>query len=239
MIKYRPEIDGLRAFAVIPVVLFHAGFEMFKGGYVGVDVFFVISGYLITSIILKEMELGTFSITKFYERRARRILPALFFVMLVCLPFAWIWMMPEQLRSFSQALFAVSIFSSNILFWLKVNYFAASSELNPLLHTWSLAVEEQFYILFPLLLLFLWPLGKKKIFLILIIITFISLLISEWGSRNHPIANFYLAPARAWELLFGALGAMSIQNKGPIKNNLLESLEEIEVISFYHFHYQN
>jgi len=224
MIKYRAEIDGLRALAVLPVVLFHAGFEIFKGGFVGVDVFFVISGYLITSIILSEMEVGSFSITKFYERRARRILPALFAVMLICMPFAWFWMLPEQLKSFSQALVAVSIFSSNILFWRDVNYFAESSELHPLLHTWSLAVEEQFYIFFPLLLLILWPFGKKKIFLTFIIIAFISLLVSEWGWRNSPVANFYLAPSRAWELMFGAIAAIYIEKTGPIKNNFLSLL---------------
>ena len=224
MIKYRPEIDGLRALAVIPVIFFHAGFEVFKGGYVGVDIFFVISGYLITSILLKEMKSGSFSIIKFYERRARRILPALFFMMLACIPFAWAWMLPEQLKSFSQAMFAVSIFSSNILFWRKVNYFAESSELNPLLHTWSLAVEEQFYIFFPLLLLFLWPLGRKKIFLVLAFITILSFLISEWGWRNYPVANFYLAPTRAWELLIGALGAIYINKIGPIKNNFFSLL---------------
>ena len=114
--EYRKEIDGLRALAVLPVILFHAGFEWFSGGYVGVDVFFVISGYLITTIIISEMALNTFSIVNFYERRARRILPALFFVMLVCLPFAWLWLIPSDLKDFGQSLVAVSTFSSNILF---------------------------------------------------------------------------------------------------------------------------
>ena len=109
--KYRPEIDGLRALAVFPVILFHAGFGLFSGGFVGVDVFFVISGYLITTIIISEMAKGKFSIMNFYERRARRILPALFFVMLVCLPFAWFWLIPSDLRDFGQSLVAVSTFS--------------------------------------------------------------------------------------------------------------------------------
>ena len=151
--KYRAEIDGLRAIAVIPVILFHAGFEHFSGGFVGVDVFFVISGYLITTIILAEMERGTFSIINFYERRARRILPALFLVMLVSLPFAWLWLLPSDMKDFSQGLVAASSFSSNILFWLKTGYWSPASELNPLIHTWSLAVEEQYYVLLPLFLM--------------------------------------------------------------------------------------
>ena len=114
--KYRREIDGLRAVAVLPVILFHAGFSVFSGGYIGVDVFFVISGYLITRIIISELEEGRFSIGRFYERRARRILPVLFFVMLACLPFAYLWMLPEQLDEFAQSLVAVSLFLSNWLF---------------------------------------------------------------------------------------------------------------------------
>ena len=139
--KYRAEIDGLRALAVLPVILFHAGFELFSGGFVGVDVFFVISGYLITTIIISEMAEGKFSIINFYERRARRILPALFFVMLACLPFAWLWLTPSDLKDFGQSLIAVSTFSSNIFFWLDSGYFNTANELKPLLHTWSLAVE--------------------------------------------------------------------------------------------------
>ena len=146
--KYRPEIDGLRALAVIPVILFHAGFELFSGGFVGVDIFFVISGFLITSILINEIENDKFSLLKFYERRALRILPALFTVMLFCLPLAYLWMFPIELKNFSQSLIAVVFFMSNILFWLEEGYFAASSELKPLLHTWSLAVEEQYYLSF-------------------------------------------------------------------------------------------
>ena len=148
--KYRAEIDGLRALAVVPVILFHAGFELFSGGFVGVDVFFVISGYLITTILIEDIESQRFSLVNFYERRARRILPALFFVMLVCIPFAWMWMLPYQMKDFSQSLVAVSLFASNILFWRESGYFAAAAEEKPLLHTWSLAVEEQYYVLFPI-----------------------------------------------------------------------------------------
>ena len=115
--KYRREIDGLRALALLPVILFHAGFDVFSGGFVGVDVFFVISGYLICTIILVELEQGTFSLVDFYERRARRILPALFLVMLFCIPFAWFWLLPRDMKDFSQSLIAVSTFASNFLFW--------------------------------------------------------------------------------------------------------------------------
>ena len=149
---YRREIDGLRAIAVLPVIFFHAGFDLFKGGFVGIDVFFVISGYLITTIILSELDQGKFSIVNFYERRARRILPALFFVMLICLPFAWAWLLPSDIKQFSQSLIAICMFASNILFWRNTDYFDAEADIKPLLHTWSLAVEEQFYILLPIFL---------------------------------------------------------------------------------------
>ena len=131
--KYRREIDGLRALAVLPVLFFHAGFQSFSGGYIGVDIFFVISGYLITSIILGELQTRSFSILKFYERRARRILPALFLVMLTSLSFAWWWMSPTGLQDFSKSLVAVSLFLSNILFWKEAGYFATANELKPLL----------------------------------------------------------------------------------------------------------
>jgi len=165
--KYRAEIDGLRALAVLPVIFFHAGFEWFNGGYIGVDVFFVISGYLITTIIISEMSEERFSILNFYDRRARRILPALFFVIAICIPFAWLWLTPNDFKDFGQSLLAVSIFSSNILFWLESGYFDTASELKPLLHTWSLAVEEQYYILFPLFLIVMWRLGIKWILIFL------------------------------------------------------------------------
>ena len=134
---------------------------MFRGGFVGVDVF-VISGYLITSIIMEELQTEKFSLIYFYERRARRILPALFFVMLVSIFFAWSWMQPMQMKNFSQSLVAVSLFSSNILFWLESGYFEEISEEKPLLHTWSLAVEEQYYLFFPILLILIWKFERKK-----------------------------------------------------------------------------
>lgn len=204
---YRRDIDGLRALAVIPVILFHGGFEWLSGGYIGVDIFFVISGYLITSIILKAQQAGNFSLIHFYERRARRILPALFFVLFACLPFAWWLLLPHELKDFGESLLAVSVFASNILFWQQSGYFAADAELIPLLHTWSLAVEEQFYVLFPLLIMLFWKAGRMVLISIISVIALLSLGISEWAWREYPDANFYLIPSRAWELMLGSLTA--------------------------------
>jgi len=218
-LEYRKEIDGLRALAVLPVILFHAGFEWFSGGYVGVDVFFVISGYLITTIIISEMAQSRFSIVNFYERRARRILPALFFVMLACLPFAWLWLIPSDLKDFGQSLVAVSTFSSNILFWSESGYFDINTDLKPLLHTWSLAVEEQYYILFPIFLLMTWRMGIKWI-LIILLFTFIgSLALAQWGAFNRPGANFYLLPTRGWELLIGVFVAFYLKYNSNLKSH--------------------
>ena len=219
--KYRAEIDGLRALAVVPVILSHAGFELFSGGFVGVDIFFVISGYLITSILIEDIENKRFSIIKFYERRARRILPALFFVLIVCMPFAWMWMLPNQMKDFSLSIIAVSLFASNIFFWREIDYFALDAEEKPLLHTWSLAVEEQYYVLFPIFLILAWRFGKNRVFWMIVVIAAISLLLSLYGSRNHPVANFYLTPTRAWELLAGSIAAFMVYKRGVEKNNLL------------------
>ncbi|RFF29337.1 acyltransferase family protein [Wenzhouxiangella sediminis] len=205
--KYRAEVDGLRAVAVLPVILFHAGLPPFSGGYVGVDVFFVISGYLITTIITREMSQGRFSLVHFYERRARRILPALFLVMACCLPLAWLLLYPSQMEAFGQNVTATALFSSNLLLWLKSGYFATASEMNPLLHTWSLAVEEQYYILFPLLLMLVWRFGTRSLLACLAVLFFLSLGASGWAAAHAPMAGFYLIPFRGWELLLGSFCA--------------------------------
>jgi peptidoglycan/LPS O-acetylase OafA/YrhL len=210
--NYRREIDGLRALAVLPVILFHAGFETFSGGFVGVDVFFVISGYLITTIILTELEQGKFSLINFYGRRALRILPALFLVMLVCIQFAWFWLLPSDMKGFSQSLVTVSVFASNILFWRKSGYFDTASELKPLLHTWSLAVEEQYYILFPLFLMLFWGRGKRWMLVTLGLVSIASLAVAQWAAYAKPAVAFYLLPTRAWELLIGALAAFYLSD---------------------------
>ena len=219
--KYRPEIDGLRALAVVPVILFHAGFELFSGGFVGVDVFFVISGYLITTILIEDLENQRFSLVNFYERRARRILPALFFVMLVCIPFAWMWMLPDPLENFGQSLVAATLSANNVLLYLTAGYWNLASEFKPLLHTWSLGVEEQYYVIFPLLLLLTWRFGKGIVLLSIIVIASVSLALSEWLSRENPQAAFFLIHTRAWELLAGSIAAFVVQKRGVQKNNLL------------------
>jgi peptidoglycan/LPS O-acetylase OafA/YrhL len=219
--KYRAEIDGLRALAVLPVILFHAGFESFRGGFVGVDVFFVISGYLITTIIISEMAKGNFSIVNFYERRARRILPAMFFVIVVSLPFAWFWLAPSDLKDFGQSLVAVSTFSSNILFWRESGYFDTVAELKPLLHTWSLAVEEQYYVIFPIFLMLSWRLGVKWVVTLLAIIFLLSLGLAQWGAYNNPFAAFFLLPTRGWELLVGVFAAFYLKYNTHLKSQPL------------------
>lgn len=153
------------------------------------------------------MEEGKFSLLDFYERRARRILPALFFVMFACLPFAWLWLVPADLDSFSQSLAAVSAFASNLLFWRTNGYFETAAELKPLLHTWSLAVEEQYYVLFPLFLMGAWRLGKRRVLSLLVVAAIISLAAAQWGSVKRPVASFYLLPTRGWELSIGAFVA--------------------------------
>ena len=224
--NYRREIDGLRAVAVLPVIMFHAGFQLFSGGFVGVDVFFVISGYLITTIILAELEQEKFSIVNFYERRARRIFPALFIVMLVCIPFAWVLLTPADLNSFAKSLIALPLFVSNIFFWRDLGYFETAAEFQPLIHTWSLAVEEQFYVLFPLLLMFFWKLSKRWILITLIFVFLASLSLAQWGSLYNPDASFYLLPTRGWELLIGTFAALnlSMTNRKEFSKGLSEFL---------------
>lgn len=234
--KYRAEIDGLRALAVVPVLLFHAGFELFSGGFTGVDVFFVISGYLITTILIEDIENKRFSIVNFYERRARRILPALFFVMLVCIPFAWMWMIPDPLENFGQSLVAATLSANNVLLYLTTGYWDLASEFKPLLHTWSLGVEEQYYILFPLILLSTWRFGTRIALLTICFIASVSLVLSDWLSRENPEAAFFLIHTRAWELLAGSISAFVVQRRGVQKNNLL-SLIGLAAIIFSIFFY--
>lgn len=205
--EYRREIDGLRAVAVLPVILFHSGLETFSGGFVGVDVFFVISGFLITTIILAELDAGSFSIITFYERRARRILPVLFFITAACVPFTWLLLPPAEVVNFSKSLIAVSFFVSNFFFWRDGAYFETAAELKPLLHTWSLAVEEQFYIFFPPLLAFVWGIGRRFAYWFIAATALLSLAAAQLASEVAPVANFYLLPTRAWELAIGALCA--------------------------------
>ena len=234
--NYRPEIDGLRALAVAPVILFHAGMNIFSGGFIGVDIFFVISGYLITSILIEDIENNSFSILNFYERRARRILPALFVMVLFTIIIGWFILTPYFYRDLFQTIFSVSFFASNILLYIKSGYFSAISELKPLLHTWSLAVEEQFYILFPIFLLVIWRFGKKKFFLFLVLISIISLTLSEWAWRIDTSANFYLLPTRIWELTAGSLASLLLKKYRLRENNFISLLGLLAILySIFYF----
>jgi len=162
---------------------------------------------------MNELEEGRFSLAGFYERRARRILPALFVVTAFSFALAWVWMLPNQMKDFSQSLVAVSLFVSNILFWREDNYFSPDAEEKPLLHTWSLAVEEQYYLLFPVFMILFWRLGRRNIYFLISILTVLSFALSEWAWRNMPTANFYMAPTRAWELFVGSLSAFLISKR--------------------------
>ena len=231
-LTYRPEIDGLRAIAVGAVILYHAqitilGHQPFKGGFIGVDIFFVISGYLITSLILKELvTTGSFSFKHFYERRIRRILPALLFVMLASLPFAWMYLLPSSFVDFSKSILYSLGFSSNFYFhYSGQQYGAESGLLKPFLHTWSLSVEEQFYILFPLILLITFKYFRKYLVHILIGGFVVSLGLAEWTSRNYPSVSFYFLHTRMWELLAGSILAyFEIINGKRSENKILNSI---------------
>ncbi len=205
--KYRADIDGLRSLAILPIVLFHAGFATFSGGFVGVDIFFVISGYLITTIIAGEMEEGRFSLWRFYERRIRRIFPALFAMLLASSIAAWALLFPLDLRDYGESVIASTGFFANISFWRHSGYFDTQSDLKPLLHTWSLAVEEQFYLFFPLLLLACRRSAKSRRTLVWTLLA-ASFALSLYGVNHWRDSAFYLIPTRAWELLIGAVLAL-------------------------------
>jgi peptidoglycan/LPS O-acetylase OafA/YrhL len=221
--EYRREIDGLRALAVLSVILAHAGVEIFSGGFVGVDIFFVISGYLITTIILNELEKDEFEIVKFYERRARRILPALFLVMFISTIFGYLLLMPDEYKNLGQSLVATSIFSNNILLGITSGYWDLASEFKPLLHTWSLGVEEQYYIFYPILILLAWKFNQKIIPLLLWISFIISISFAIWFVSISPSWSFYLLPTRAWELVIGGITVLFMRSRPNISENFLVS----------------
>lgn len=191
--------------------MFHAGFAGFGGGFAGVDVFFVISGFLITAGILEGLESGAFSLLVFYRRRAQRILPALFVVLLACLPAAWAWLLPTDMKRFCESLVGLSAFASNVMFALTGGggYFGTATEMMPLLHTWSLSVEEQFYALLPVLLVLAWRLGPRGVRILVPALFALSLVAALRGVAAGDSKAFYLLPSRAWELLGGALLALA------------------------------
>ncbi|WP_181704104.1 acyltransferase family protein [Chthonobacter albigriseus] len=205
--KHRTEIDGLRAIAVLPVILNHAKFSLFSGGYVGVDVFFVISGFLISSIIVEEVDARRFSIINFYERRARRIIPALAVVITASFAAAILTLLPDDLENFAQSVVATMAFANNVLLTLTSGYWELASDFKPLLHTWSLGVEEQFYLLYPLVALTILRFARRLFPVVLVVGILASLALSIVQTPTRPNAAFYLLHTRAWELLLGALAA--------------------------------
>jgi peptidoglycan/LPS O-acetylase OafA/YrhL len=207
---YRPDIDGLRAIAILSVTAYHLDISPFGGGYVGVDVFFVISGYLITRIIYRDIRNRSFSYVDFYERRIRRIFPALFAVFFFSSAFAYCIFLPKDFQTFFQSLVAATLFASNLLFWKTAGYFDAAAELKPLLHTWSLSIEEQFYLFYPFLLFLVTRLSLRWAFAVLVAATCISLFLSEYFLHGQSPSVFYLLHFRAWELLTGALLALEV-----------------------------
>jgi peptidoglycan/LPS O-acetylase OafA/YrhL len=207
-VSYRADIDGLRAVAVVSVILFHLGVSGVAGGYVGVDIFFVISGFLITSILVREIDTGTYSIAAFYERRVRRIFPALFVVMAATTIAALFWLLPSELKDYGESLASATFFVANVLFRGETDYFEGDAELRPLLHTWSLCVEEQFYLLFPPLLALLMRLKRVWVIAIAGSALVLSFAASVWAVRSDPTGAFYLAHLRAWELLVGSMLAL-------------------------------
>ncbi len=229
-IKYRPEIDSLRALAVISVIIYHAkinifNVKIFEGGFLGVDIFFVISGYLITSIIITDLKNNNFSILNFYERRIRRIIPVLVFVIIITFPFGWFYLLPLQFIEFSKSALFSLIFSSNIFFWLDgVEYIKTESLFKPYLHTWSLSVEEQYYLIVPFILIFFYK--RKLILHILILILLTSLFHAIFSSTKYPVFNFFSLSTRAWEIAAGSIISYLEFSKGSkkIKNNNLNEI---------------
>ena len=208
--SYRPDIDGLRAVAVLAVVSYHYWGGLFSGGFIGVDIFFVISGYLLSSIVISEVQADQFSFSRFYERRIRRIFPALFALLVFCVVFAWLFLLPPDVVSFSHSLLAASLSVSNFYFWNTSSYFDAPAAVRPLLHTWSLAVEEQFYLVLPIFIVIVHRYLPRLLRTIVVAVTVTSFTWSVIEVRLDPGAAFYLPFTRAWELLLGTVLALRI-----------------------------
>lgn len=207
--KYRADVDGLRALAVLPVIAYHMGMGGIPGGFTGVDIFFVISGYLICGIIYNNAMAGNFSYLDFYKRRCLRILPPLFVVLLATLVFGYYHLLPAQFSDLSNSALAALLSASNIFFWKTTGYFDGPADLKPLLHTWSLAVEEQFYILFPIVLLLVVRLFRSRTTQVMLLVIVASLLLSIYGVTRKPTFTFYMLPTRAWELALGGIIAVA------------------------------
>ncbi len=206
-LKYRPDIDGLRAIAVLSVFAFHANLKFFSGGYVGVDIFFVISGYLVSKMIFQAVVEETFSIVTFYRRRIRRIVPALTAMTLLVLAVSTIYLYPVEIIDLAKSAIASALSLSNIYFWGSASYFDAPANSKPLLHTWSLGVEEQFYIAFPLLIAAVGRGRARTRVMVVVGLGLVSFCVSAFLAAKNPDSAFYLPQSRAWELMVGALVA--------------------------------
>jgi peptidoglycan/LPS O-acetylase OafA/YrhL len=235
-LTYRPDVDGLRAVAVSLVVLYHVG-SHFYGGFIGVDVFFVISGYLISSVILSDISAGRFSISGFYERRIRRILPALLVMMILTSVLVWHYFIPQEIEAFGRSQLAALFSVSNFLFWAQSGYFDSPSLVKPLLHTWSLAVEEQFYIVFPLLILFVRRFFPGRMRSIICGLALVSFLASAITVYRDPTAAFFFAPLRAWELLTGTIISQKYlpSIKGTALRNLASATGLLLILASSHY----
>jgi peptidoglycan/LPS O-acetylase OafA/YrhL len=220
-LSYRSDIDGLRALAILPVVLFHAFPNLLPGGFIGVDIFFVISGYLITSILLKDIQEGKYSIKTFYARRVRRIFPALSLVLLFCLALGWVVLTAVEYRALGKHVAGGAGFIANFMFWREAGYFDAAGDTKPLLHLWSLGIEEQFYIVWPLLLYFF---AKKtwSILWLILGVAFLSFGLSIWQVGSNPSAAFYSPFNRSWELAIGACLAYQALHPAPLFTRVID-----------------
>ena len=207
--SFRADIAGLRALAVLPIVLFHAGLSQLAGGFVGVDVFFVISGFLITGIIIRDVNQDSFSVLEFYRRRVARIFPALILVLAFTLAAGALWMLPNEMRDLGASSAAASLFTSNFYFLLTTDYFGGAAEAKPLLHTWSLAVEEQFYLFYPVMILLILKRLRAWLSLIIFAVCLASFSLAVVVGQFRPELSFYMLPTRAWELGVGALIALN------------------------------
>lgn len=221
-LHYRPDIDGLRAIAVLSVLAYHFRISAFRGGFVGVDVFFVISGFLISAIILQDIDAGKFSITTFYERRIRRIFPALIVLLIGTGIVAYFVFLPAELTGFAKSQLAALFSVSNFFFWKQSGYFSAPVETKPLVHTWSLAVEEQFYVFLPIFLYLAHRYFRRYLRISVVLIAVVSFALSAVGAFRWPDATFYLMHTRAWELLLGVLITLEVfpEIKSPLMRNV-------------------
>ncbi len=223
-LKHRPDVDGMRAVAVLAVLAFHMGLPV-HGGFVGVDVFFVISGFLISSIILTQIKAGTFTFASFYERRARRILPALSVTLAVTCVLAYRYLLPVELEDFARSLVSANFSVSNFYYWLTSSYFDTTSEWKPLLHTWTLGVEEQFYVVMPIFFWVLKRFAPKRLDLSVYCLALASFALSAVGVYRYPTATFYLLPTRAWELLVGSI--ISLESFPRLRNAVVRELAAV------------